>query len=256
MKSTNLFQEKVAIVTGGGQGIGLCIAQTFLRQGASVVIAEQNAALKPKAEAFLNAADQVLFVETDVASEASVQAMVEQAAGRFARIDFLINNAAILKDQPPLDELTYVEWQRVLNTNLSGAFLCVKYTRPHLVRHHGAIVNIASTRAFMSEPHTEAYSASKGGIVALTHALAMSLAPDVHVNCISPGWIVTDAYQHGQKETSLSEEDHAQHPAGRVGRPEDVAEMALYLCLEKAGFITGQNVTIDGGMTKKMIYVE
>ena len=114
------------------------------------------------------------------------------------------------------------------------------------------MVLIASTRP-MSEPNTEAYSASKAGLVGLTHALAMSLSP-VRVNCISPGWIVTDSWRHDGHTTTLTEQDHAQHPVGRVGRPEDIAEMALYLCTEKAGFITGQNVVIDGGMTKKMIY--
>ena len=256
MKPKTAFTGKVAVVTGAGQGIGLCIAQAFLQQGASVVIAEQNADLKPRAEAFLNAGDQRLFVPTDVASESSVEAMVEAAAEQFGGIDFLVNNAAILHDRRPLESLSYDRWQRVINANLSGVFLCVKHCKRRLQQRQGAIVNIASTRALMSEADTEAYSASKGGIIALTHALSVSLAPAVRVNCISPGWIVTDAYRHDRQKTPLSEADHAQHPAGRVGRPEDIADMVLYLCSEKAGFITGQNFTIDGGMTKKMIYVE
>ncbi|HSV26450.1 MAG TPA: SDR family oxidoreductase, partial [Sedimentisphaerales bacterium] len=132
--------------------------------------------------------------------------------------------------------------------NLTGPFLTSKHAAPHIARNKGGIVNIASTRALMSEANTEAYSASKAGLVGLTHALAVSLGPDVRVNCISPGWIDT-------ADSRLSDADHAQHPAGRAGRPEDIAEMTLYLCSAAAGFITGQNFVVDGGMTKKMIYV-
>lgn len=247
------FKEKTAIVTGAGQGIGLCIAQAFLRAGANVVIAEHNASLQSQAEAFLDAGRRLLFSVTDVSSEMSVKSMVEAAVQRFGRIDYLINNAATACNEP-IEKLTYDQWQMVLGVNLSGAFLCAKYCKAQLEVNRGAIVNIASTRALMSEANTEAYSAAKAGLVGLTHALAESLGPVVRVNCVSPGWIVTDAYQHGRINTKLTEQDHHQHPAGRVGRPEDIAEMALYLCSEKAGFITGQNFVIDGGMTKKMIY--
>jgi NAD(P)-dependent dehydrogenase (short-subunit alcohol dehydrogenase family) len=248
------FQNKTVIVTGGGRGIGLCIAQQCLRARANVVIADHDGSLQSKAEAFLNAGDKLLFCVTDVASEASVQDMTDAAVKRFGRIDCLVNNAATNCNRP-IDTLTFEQWQTVLGVNLSGAFLCAKYCKPQLEQNNGAIVNIASTRAMMSEPNTLlAYSASKGGLIALTHALANSLGPAIRVNCISPGWIVTDAWQHGQNETKLSDADHAQHPAGRVGRPEDIAEMVLYLCSDKAGFITGQNFVIDGGMTKKMIY--
>jgi len=250
------FQNKTAIVTGGGRGIGLCIAQQFLSVGANVVIADHDGSLQPRAETFLNAGDKLLFCVTDVASEASVQELIDGAVKHFGCIDFLVNNAATHCNQP-IESLTYEQWQTVIGVNLSGAFLCAKYCKEQLEQNNGAIVNIASTRALMSEPNTlPAYSASKGGLVALTHALANSLGPAVRVNCVSPGWIVTDAYQHGCAATKLSDQDHAQHPAGRVGRPEDIAEMVLYLCSEKAGFITGQNLIIDGGMTTKMIYVE
>ncbi|MDH4203085.1 MAG: SDR family oxidoreductase [Phycisphaerae bacterium] len=249
------FTNKTAIVTGGGRGIGLCIAQQFLRAGANVAIADHDGSLQAKAEAFLDVPQKLLFCVTDVASEASVQEMADAAVRRFEHIDILVNNAATACNQP-IETLTHEQWQTVLGVNLSGAFLCAKHCKPQLEQNNGAIVNIASTRALMSEANTEAYSASKGGLVALTHALAMSLSPKVRVNCISPGWIVTDAYQHGRAETKLSDEDHTQHPAGRVGKPEDIAEMVLYLCSDKVGFITGQNFVIDGGMTKKMIYSE
>jgi NAD(P)-dependent dehydrogenase (short-subunit alcohol dehydrogenase family) len=248
MKSDS--SNKTAIVTGGGRGIGLCIAQTFLRAGANVLVAEHDASLKTNAEAFLDAGENLLFCVTDVASEVSVQEMVDTAVKCFGRIDFLVNNAATACNQP-IDTLTYEQWQTVLGVNLSGAFLCAKYCKQQLEQNNGAIVNIASTRALMSEPNTEAYSATKAGLVGLTHSLSLSLGPAIRVNCISPGWIVTDAYQHGRTQTKLSNEDHSQHPAGRVGRPEDIAEMVLYLCSDKAGFITGQNIIIDGGMTKK-----
>ncbi len=255
MKKPRGFEQTVAIVTGGGQGIGLCIAQTFLRAGASVVVAEYDATLKVKAETFLDAGDKLLFIQTDVSSEESVKAMAAKTLERFGRIDFLIHNAAIFDASSSLEALSHTEWRRVIDTNLSGAFLCARYCQSQLERSGGAIVHIASTRAIMSEPNTLiAYSASKGGLVALTHALANTLGPAVRVNCISPGWVVTDVYQHGAVHTELTDPDHAQHPAGRVGQPEDIAEMALYLCSDKAGFITGQNFVIDGGITKKMIY--
>jgi len=149
------------------------------------------------------------------------------------------------------------EWNRVIGTNLTGAFLCAKHTAPFLKNSNGSIVNISSTRAFQSEPNTEAYSASKGGILALTHALAMSLAPEIRVNCISPGWIDVSGIKKKTKanQIELSEVDHQQHPAGRVGKPADITNMVLFLLNPENDFITGQNFIIDGGMTKKMIYV-
>jgi NAD(P)-dependent dehydrogenase (short-subunit alcohol dehydrogenase family) len=252
---SDFFKHKTAVVTGGGQGIGLCIAKTFLKAGADVVLAEADEGLGTKAQEFLDS-PRVFFVQTDVADEGSVKRMVQKTLNRFGRIDFLVHNAAIAKNVPVTD-LAYEDWRRVIDVDLSGAFLCAKHGAGPLKKSGGAIVHIASTRALMSEPDTEAYSAAKGGLVALTHALSISLGPAVRVNCISPGWIDTAGFLHGRPSPwRLRPEDHACHPAGRVGRPEDIAAMVLTLCGPGAAFITGQNFVIDGGMTKKMIYPE
>ena len=156
-----------------------------------------------------------------------------------------------------LDKLTLEEWNRVIGTNLTGAFLCAKHTAPYIAAQKGTIINMCSTRAFQSEPDTFAYSASKGGLLALTHSLAVSLGPDIRVNAISPGWIDVSALRKRAKAKAddLRPEDHAQHPAGRVGQADDIARMILFLIAPENGFITGQNFTVDGGMTAKMIYV-
>jgi hypothetical protein len=243
----------VAIVTGGAGGIGLCICQTFARAGVNVVIADNNFSAGRKAQKSIG--PNSVFVQTDVSNETAVKKMVAQTVRRFGRIDYLINNAAIGKTVS-IEKLSFAEWTKILHTNLSAAFLCAKHAAKYLRKTKGAIVNIASTRALMSEADTEAYSASKGGIVALTHAMAVSLGPDIRVNCISPGWIDTRGYTDTPKFPPLTEADHGQHPAGRVGKPADIAEMILYLCSPKGGFITGQNFVIDGGMTKKMVYIQ
>jgi NAD(P)-dependent dehydrogenase (short-subunit alcohol dehydrogenase family) len=196
-----------------------------------------------------------VFIQTDVSSEEQVAKLVEQTAHRFGRIDALINNAGISIGKP-LECLSLEEWNRVLGVNLTGAFLCAKHASPHLRKQGGCIINIASTRAFMSEADTEAYSASKGGIAALTHALAISLGPSIRVNCISPGWIETGPWKKSSRTSAaeLSEEDHLQHPAGRVGSAEDISSLVLYLVSPEASFLTGSNIIADGGMTRKMIY--
>ena len=184
----------------------------------------------------------------DVGDEASVQALLAGIARTEGRLDALVSNAGIMV-RKPLAGLTLAEWSRVLATNLTATFLLAREAETLLRAAGGAIVIIASTRARMSEPDTESYAAAKGGLVALTHALAVSLGPQVRVNCISPGWIDV-------RGEALRPEDHAQHPAGRVGRPEDVAAMAAFLLGPEASFITGAEFVVDGGMTRKMIYLE
>ncbi len=248
--------KKVAIVTGGGQGIGKAIAQRFLQEGINVVLAEMDREAGEETETEFDGQGSVKFIHCDVGSEDSVKQMVQQTVSEFGAIDILINNAAIANNKP-IANLSLEEWNRVITVNLTGAFLTAKYSAPYLKERHGSIVNLASTRAFMSEADTEAYSASKGGIFALTHALAVSLGPEIRVNCISPGWIETVEWQKSKtrKEPKLRKADHSQHPAGRVGVPGDIAALALFLVSSENSFITGANFIVDGGMTRKMIYV-
>ena len=248
------MKSKRVIVTGGGQGIGKCIAKTFLENGAKVIIADNDG------EAGRETAEEIKglhFINADVSSEEDAKKTINETVRLHNGIDILINNAGI-GISAPLSSLELLEWEKVIKVNLTGTFLFSKYCAPYLKETGGSIINISSTRGLMSEADTEAYSASKGGITALTHAMAVSLGPRVRVNAISPGWIeVSEWKKKAQREKpGHSKDDKKQHPVGRVGKPEDIAEMALYLASEKASFITGQNFIIDGGMTKKMIYAE
>jgi NAD(P)-dependent dehydrogenase (short-subunit alcohol dehydrogenase family) len=247
------------VVTGGAQGIGRAIVTLLLARKANVVIADCDLEAGEELAAALNLPQQVLFHQTDVASEAAVRDCISSTVARFGRLDGVVNNAGIAHPgRVPVTEISLDVWERMLRVNLTGAFLMAKHAAPHLERRTGAIVNIASTRALQSEPHTEAYSASKGGLVALTHALAISFAHRIRVNVVLPGWIDVSDLQKSSKRRSaeLRPEDHLQHPAGRVGIADDVAAMVAYLLSDQARFITGQSFVIDGGMTKKMIYVE
>ncbi len=250
--------RKCVLVTGGGQGIGRGVAKGLLQAGWAVVIAELDREAGAEAAAEYAPLGPVVFQPADVRDEASVAAAVAAAVARFGRLDGLVNNAGIARARnAKLTELALADWNAVIGANLTGAFLCAKYAAPHLRAAQGAIVNIASTRALMSEADTEAYAASKGGIVALTHALALSLSPEIRVNCVSPGWIDVTGWKKksARDPAKLSRADHAQHPAGRVGTPEDIAEAVLYLLDAQSGFVTGANLIVDGGMTRKMIYV-
>ncbi|MDZ7703421.1 MAG: SDR family oxidoreductase [Trueperaceae bacterium] len=244
---------KVALVTGAAQGIGWGVTRRLLQEGYRVVGADLDAeALQEAARSAATIGDSD-WQPCDVGDEAAVTGLVEAALTRYGRLDVLVNNAGISANRP-VTELSLEDWNRVLRTNLTGMFLCAKHAAPALREQRGSIVNIASTRALMSEADTEAYSASKGGVVALTHALAVSLGPEVRVNAISPGWIDVRPYQKAsERDTSpYAEHHHAQHPAGRIGTPDDVAEALVYLVAQ--GFVTGQNLIVDGGMTRNMIY--
>lgn len=225
--------ERTAIVTGAARGIGRAVAKHL--DGLGWTVARLD--VRPgSGEVFC-----------DVSDEGSVSAAFRQIGGMLAPgLGLLVNNAGVAGAvSGPVEKLALADWNRWIGTNLTGPFLMTRAAVPHLRRGGGSIVNITSTRAAMSEPETEAYAASKGGLAALTHALAMSLGPDIRVNAVAPGWIDTSG-------GALRDIDHAQHPAGRVGRPQDIAEAVAYLAT--AGFVTAETLTVDGGMTRKMIY--
>lgn len=225
----NTFKDKVVIVTGGANGIGKCIADEFRAQGAIVYVID-----KQEGEHFVG----------DIAKKEVLETFAEEVLSKHKNVDIIINNALPL--MKGIDECSYEEFQYALSVGITAPFYLVKLFKEHLAEG-ASIVNISSSRDRMSQPQTESYTAAKGGIAALTHALAVSLSGKARVNSISPGWIDT-AY------TVYNGSDATQQPAGRVGNPMDIANMVLFLCCDKAGFITGENICIDGGMTRQMIY--
>ena len=248
--------KKVAIITGASSGIGEALAYEAARLGYDVVISARNVdkltSVKSKCESL---GARCLSVRTDVSSENDCAHLIQSAVSQFSRVDLLINNAGI-SCFSPITETGVEDFDRILSVNLRPVFITSRRLAIHRQSQEapnpfGRIVNICSTRYLMSEPGSEGYAASKGGIYSLTHALALSLAQwHITVNSISPGWIETRDYEQ------LRPEDHAQHPSGRVGKPEDIARLCLFICQEENDFMNGENVTIDGGMTKKMIYIE
>ena len=232
--------RQVALITGGARGIGAAIATRLARAGWRVVVADRDPGT--------SVPDGGRFVACDVSDEAAVTGLVADIHTTERRLDGLVCNAGFGISKP-IHDLTLAEWTSVLATNLTSTFLLVRAAEPLLRQSHGAVVTIASTRAHMSEPNTEAYAASKGGLVALTHALSVSLGPAIRVNCISPGWIRT-------KGPEPRPDEHAFHPAGRVGLPDDIAALAAFLLGADSGFITGAEFVVDGGVTRKMIYPE
>jgi NAD(P)-dependent dehydrogenase (short-subunit alcohol dehydrogenase family) len=238
----------VALVTGAANGLGRAISRHLVTAGWRIGVLDlPGSGLKRSFPARLR---NVFSIEGDVRDEETAARAVAALVDRFGRLDGLVSNAGIMV-RKPLRRLTVPEWRRVIDTNLTATFLLARAAEKALRAAHGAIVTIASTRALMSEPDTESYAASKGGLVALTHALAISLGPRVRVNCVSPGWIEVKNYK------ALRRKDHAQHPAGRVGKPQDIAEIVAWLLDgNRSGFVTGANFVVDGGMTRKMIYEE
>lgn len=231
---TSSARSRTALVTGAARGIGAAIAARLAADGWRVLAADRDPAPAPQGG---------LALRCDVADPEAVAAAVAAAGDR---LEGLVCNAGIMI-RKPIGALSLAEWSAVLATNLTSTFLLVRAAEALLRAASGAVVTIASTRAHMSEPDTEAYAASKGGLVALTHALSVSLGPAVRVNAISPGWIFT-------KGPAPTAEDHAQHPAGRVGTVADIAALAAWLLGPDAGFVTGAEFVADGGMTRKMIY--
>ena len=223
------FCGKVAVVTGGAQGIGACIAAAFAQAGAQVAIIDRQ--------------DNPYFVG-DLADKATLEAFAAKVVADFGKVDYLIHNAAPLTCG--ITDGSYEDFEYALKVGVTAPFYLSKLLAPHL-GEGACIVNISSSRDRMSQPQTESYTAAKGGIAALTHAMAVSLAGKARVNSVSPGWI--DNYDSGYHGA-----DAVQQPVGRVGNPTDVANLVLYLCSDMAGFITGENICIDGGMTKQMIY--
>ena len=223
------FKDKVVIVTGGANGIGKCIADEFRAQGAHVHVID-----KQEGDHFVG----------DISKQEVLEAFAHEVLAKHDKVDCIINNALPL--MKGIDECSYEEFQYALSVGVTAPFYLVKLLMPYLAIGT-SVVNISSSRDRMSQPQTESYTAAKGGIAALTHALAVSLAGRARVNSISPGWIDTSY-------TVYEGPDALQQPAGRVGNPLDIANMVLFLCSDKAGFITGENICIDGGMTKQMIY--
>ena len=246
------FLNKVVAITGAGKGIGHALALAYASEGAIVCGLDKNEPDLLKTKNLVETKGRNFHAFTiDLADTAAINKVFSEIVILLGKIDILINNAGLGINKSIFD-LSIVEWDYVVNTNLRGTFVCSREAARIMKSNGGgAIVNIASTRALMSEPDTFPYSASKGGILALTHSLAVSLGDDhITVNAVSPGWIETVNYD------KLSREDHAQHPAGRVGTPQDIVRACFYLTDPANDFVTGINLVVDGGMTKKMIYVE
>jgi len=241
---------KTCVITGGANGIGRCLVETFAAHGTRVAFIDTDTDSGHKLAERLG--DKVLFMPGDIAEESTICNFARHVIRHFGSIHCLINNACLSR-KGILSDCGFEDFSHVLRVGVAAPYMLAKLFFGNFAPG-ASIINIASTRAFMSQADTESYSAAKGGISALTHALAASLSDRVRVNAISPGWIDTGAFQPIPFTPNHSEEDKRQHPAGRVGKPEDIAALALFLASDDAGFITGQNFIVDGGMTTQMVY--
>jgi len=247
------FKNNVCVITGGANGIGLCIANEFAKSGAKVVIIDTDEKAGEMAVANIkeNGGDAFFFCG-DIAEQVVLESFASKVINIYGRIDYLINNACISR-RGIIFGCEYDDFNYVLKVGITAPYMLSKLFLNHFSTR-GSIVNISSTRATMSQSDTESYTAAKGGISALTHALAISLAGKVRVNSVSPGWIDVSANFDEDYEQKHSHADKNQHPVHRVGNPHDIARVVMFLCDEDNGFITGENITVDGGMTRQMIY--
>ncbi len=247
------FENKVCVITGGANGIGRCITEEFLKEGAYIAVIDKNTL---RAEMlFEKYGDKIYFMSGDISEKDTLEKFANSVINKFGKIDFLINNACLSRGGI-ISGCDFDDFNYVLRVGVTAPYMLTKLFLEHF-DPGASIVNISSTRAYMSQADTESYTAAKGGISALTHGLSVSLAGKVRVNSISPGWIDTGAYQNVDNydyDSAVTAEDKIQHPAGRIGNPHDIAAVAMFLCSDDAGFITGENITVDGGMTKLMIY--
>ena len=243
------FENKVCVITGGANGIGLCIAREFAKEGSKVAIIDLDQPAGEQALAYIRAyGSEGLFYCGDISEKATLESFADEVIKAYGRIDYLINNACLSR-KGIITGCEYEDFNYVLKVGVTAPYMLAKLFLNYFCED-GAIVNISSSRALMSQMDTESYTAAKGGISALTHALAVSLAGKVRVNSVSPGWIDVSADSSGNHSTA----DRYQHPVHRVGRPLDISRAVMFLCDGDNGFITGENITVDGGMTKQMIY--
>ncbi|MFY9176833.1 MAG: SDR family oxidoreductase [Caldicoprobacterales bacterium] len=249
----NRFEGKVCVVTGGALGIGRCLTREFAKEGANIAFIDINKSAGEENLLFIKEkGGNAIFYHGDIAEEKTLNSFAETVINTYGKVDYLINNACISKNGI-LSGCSYEDFNYVLRIGVSAPYMLSKLFMPYFSQG-ASIVNIASTRAFMSQSDTESYTAAKGGILALTHALAVSLKGKVRVNSISPGWIDTGEYYNESYTPEYSSGDTKQHLVGRVGKATDIARAAMFLCDQENDFITGENITVDGGMTKLMIY--
>ncbi len=248
-----MFQDKVCVVTGGALGIGRCLVREFVKAGSKVAFIDINKEAGEENLAYIKeGGGQAIFFHGDIAEEQTLHSFADLVIGQYGKLDYLINNACISKGGL-LTPCSYEDFNYVLRVGVSAPYMLTQLFLPYFSKG-AAIINISSSRAYMSQANTESYTAAKGGIAALTHAMAVSLAGRVRVNSIAPGWIDTGKYHKKDYIPQYTAGDLAQHPSNRVGEPMDIARLVMFLCDERNSFVNGENIMVDGGMSKLMIY--